>query len=84
MAQWVKVPAVKSDDLSSILGTNMMMGVKQLLQRICHELYLHVCMCTICAPHVAYDSQERVLDTIHHMSARNQTQVLCKSMALNC
>ena len=50
MAQWVKVPAVKSDDLSSILGTNMMMeGVKQLLQRICHERFTFMCAC---APYV--------------------------------
>lgn len=50
MAQWGKVPVVKSDDLSSIPVTNMMMeGVKQLLQRMCHERFTYM---YACAPHV--------------------------------
>jgi hypothetical protein len=34
MAQWIKALAAKHDDLSSIPGTNMMEGEKQLLQTV--------------------------------------------------
>lgn len=44
---FVKVPAVKPDNLNLIPRTNMIEGVKQLQQRMRHECFAYVFVCAL-------------------------------------